>query len=259
MASKTVAAQFSSQLRELRSRIDTTVPHYIRCLKPNDELVPNYFDPKMIVEQLRCGGVLEAVRVSRAGYSTRYPHDVFQARYSFLGDREIRSSKTMRTNTPFGMKLNAVKGDNNSIKKLIGKIALDIWEAENKSKDQQKNAAPVEVSLVSKSWTVFDDAICLLSLSSQPRTTIATARTNNSSKHNQQQIKLLIIKNSIFVRGRTKELLQRKSATRVRSTQSRNDTSTVITGIPLLRLLITLRPCRTATWTHQSFPPTRSL
>ncbi|KAL3798599.1 hypothetical protein ACHAWO_014008 [Cyclotella atomus] len=139
-----VAAQFSAQLRELRSRIDTTVPHYIRCLKPNDELVPNYFDPKMIVEQLRCGGVLEAVRVSRAGYSTRYPHDVFKARYSFLGDCEIRSLKPMRTNTPFGKKLNAVNSDNNSIKKLIGKIALDIWEAENKSKDQQENAAPIE-------------------------------------------------------------------------------------------------------------------
>jgi myosin-5 len=48
----------------------------VRCLKPNDELAPDNFDPKQIVEQLRYCGVLEAVRVSRAGYPTRYPHDV---------------------------------------------------------------------------------------------------------------------------------------------------------------------------------------
>ena len=49
--------------------------------QPNDELVPNSFDPKIIVDQLRCGGVLEAIRVSHAGYPTRYPHDVFKAWY----------------------------------------------------------------------------------------------------------------------------------------------------------------------------------
>lgn len=213
--------------------------------------MPNYFDPKMIVEQLRCGGVLEAVRVSRAGYSTRYPHDVFKARYSFLGDCEIRSLKPMRTNTPFGKKLNAVNSDNNSIKKLIGKIALDIWEAENKSKDQQENAAPIEVSLLTKSWAVFLDVIVFTS--SFISITIATSRTN-STKHNQQQIKLLIIKDSIFIRSRTKKLLQREPATRVGSMQCRNHTSTVITGLPLLRLFITLRPCRITTWPYQGVP-----
>eukprot|EP00957_Ditylum_brightwellii_P155279 11821046-Ditylum_brightwellii.AAC.1 len=70
ISTRLVGAQFSAQLRTLRARIDTTTPHYIRCLKPNDDLVPNRFDPKNIVEQLRCGGVLEAVRVSRAGYPT---------------------------------------------------------------------------------------------------------------------------------------------------------------------------------------------
>ena len=143
VASKTVAAQFSSQLRELRSRIDTTVPHYIRCLKPNDGLVPDFFDPRMIVDQLRCGGVLEAVRVSRAGYPTRYPHDVFKARYSFLGGREFKSSRPINAATPFGKKLNLVNGDD-SIKKLIGKIALEVWE--HKSKELQGGSAVAEVS-----------------------------------------------------------------------------------------------------------------
>ncbi|EEC47670.1 predicted protein, partial [Phaeodactylum tricornutum CCAP 1055/1] len=87
VATKSVSSQFSTQLRILRARIDETVPHYIRCLKPNDELASDYFEPKNVVEQLRCGGVLEAVRVSRAGYPTRYPHEVFLARYYILGDQ----------------------------------------------------------------------------------------------------------------------------------------------------------------------------
>eukprot|EP00804_Cyclotella_cryptica_P021604 CCRYP_005870-RK/>CCRYP_005870-RK protein AED:0.44 eAED:0.44 QI:0/0.66/0.25/1/0.66/0.5/4/0/551 len=76
ITTKSLGKQFSDSLKILRARIDATVPHYVRCLKPNDELAPDNFDPKQIVEQLRYCGVLEAVRVSRAGYPTRYPHDV---------------------------------------------------------------------------------------------------------------------------------------------------------------------------------------
>ena len=54
VATKSVSSQFSSQLRTLRAKIERTIPHYIRCLKPNDELAPDYFEPKNIVEQLRC-------------------------------------------------------------------------------------------------------------------------------------------------------------------------------------------------------------
>ncbi|EED94390.1 predicted protein, partial [Thalassiosira pseudonana CCMP1335] len=84
LTTKSLGKQFSDSLKILRSRIDTTVPHYVRCLKPNDELAPDNFDPKEIVDQLRYCGVLEAVRVSRAGYPTRYPHDVFMSRFYML-------------------------------------------------------------------------------------------------------------------------------------------------------------------------------
>ncbi len=41
VAAKSVGAKFSEQLKDLRIRIDATAPHYIRCLKPNDDLLPN--------------------------------------------------------------------------------------------------------------------------------------------------------------------------------------------------------------------------
>jgi len=88
----TVGGHFAKQLQELRAKIDLTSPHYVRCLKPNSQLVPDNFDPQMIVEQLRCAGVVEAVRVSRVGYPQRYSHSQFISRYRTLGLREMKKA-----------------------------------------------------------------------------------------------------------------------------------------------------------------------
>ena len=91
---ESVGSQFSSQLRDLRSRIADTAPHYVRCLKPNDDLIPYNFQPLVIADQLRCAGVLEAIRVSRVGFPHRYSHQDFLAIYSVLCRSEIgRHSK----------------------------------------------------------------------------------------------------------------------------------------------------------------------
>lgn len=84
MLRDSVGSQFSSQLRDLRNRIGDTAPHYVRCLKPNDDLVPYNFQPLVIADQLRCAGVLEAIRVSRVGFPHRYTHWEFINLYSLL-------------------------------------------------------------------------------------------------------------------------------------------------------------------------------
>lgn len=53
-----------------------TRPHYIRCIKPNDNAEPDEVNRVRVMEQLRYGGVLEAVRVARSGYPVRLPHKV---------------------------------------------------------------------------------------------------------------------------------------------------------------------------------------
>lgn len=85
---RTVGGQFKNQLKNLRLKIEKTSPSYIRCLKPNDLLVPSHFETPVVAEQLRCGGVLEAVRVARAGFPQHYPHDDFVRRYRPLVWRE---------------------------------------------------------------------------------------------------------------------------------------------------------------------------
>lgn len=81
---KTVGQQFKQQLTSLISSVEMTDPHYIRCLKPNDAAKPNLCTRKRLTEQLRYGGVLEAVRVARAGYPVRMVHQEFFHRYRML-------------------------------------------------------------------------------------------------------------------------------------------------------------------------------
>ena len=50
----------------------------------NNLLVPDHFDVALIADQLRCAGVIEAVRVSRLGYPQRFLHNQFIARYHML-------------------------------------------------------------------------------------------------------------------------------------------------------------------------------
>jgi myosin-5 len=88
-SSRTVCGQFSSQLNELRSRISTTEPHYIRCLKPNDQLVANHFDESLVAHQLNCAGVIPAMKIARAGFAMRYPHEAFIQRYRPIVCKEL--------------------------------------------------------------------------------------------------------------------------------------------------------------------------
>jgi len=84
LSSPTVGTQFRSQLKQLLSIINATSPHYIRCLKPNAAGKPREVDRASLISQLRCGGVLEAVRVSRVGFPVRFLHGEFLSRFSCL-------------------------------------------------------------------------------------------------------------------------------------------------------------------------------
>jgi len=89
-ASVSCGRKFSTALKSLRLRIEQTQPSFIRCIKPNDLLVPDSFDAINVVEQLRCAGVLSAVEVSRAGFSTRFTHEKFSERYFMLAPKSTK-------------------------------------------------------------------------------------------------------------------------------------------------------------------------
>ncbi|CAG7880512.1 unnamed protein product [Brassica rapa] len=79
-----IGSQFKQQLQSLLETLNTTEPHYIRCVKPNNVLKPEIFENINVLHQLRCGGVLEAIRISCAGYPTRKPFSEFLNRFRIL-------------------------------------------------------------------------------------------------------------------------------------------------------------------------------
>ncbi|XP_077593440.1 unconventional myosin-Vb isoform X2 [Stigmatopora nigra] len=81
---KTVGHQFRSSLHLLMETLNATTPHYVRCIKPNDHKEAFSFDSRRAVQQLRACGVLETIRISAAGYPSRWTYGDFFSRYRVL-------------------------------------------------------------------------------------------------------------------------------------------------------------------------------
>ena len=89
----TVSNEFKDQLQVLMDTVTCTEPHFIRCIKPNPQNLPDVYDRPSVTEQLRYGGVLQAVQVSRAGYPVRANHADM-----WLDFRCVLASKSVREN-----------------------------------------------------------------------------------------------------------------------------------------------------------------
>ncbi|XP_048112067.1 unconventional myosin-Vc [Alosa alosa] len=80
----TVGNKFRSSLYLLMETLNATTPHYVRCIKPNEDKQPFEYDSKRVVQQLRACGVLETVHISAQSYPSRWTYIEFYSRYSIL-------------------------------------------------------------------------------------------------------------------------------------------------------------------------------
>ncbi|KAA0184725.1 hypothetical protein HAZT_HAZT009098 [Hyalella azteca] len=97
-AKQSVGSQFRNSLALLMETLNSTTPHYVRCIKPNDDKEAFTFDPKRAIQQLRACGVLETVRISAAGYPSRWTYQEFFTRYRVLcHSRHIQRSDMRAT------------------------------------------------------------------------------------------------------------------------------------------------------------------
>ncbi|KAI4335254.1 hypothetical protein L6164_013918 [Bauhinia variegata] len=87
-----IGSRFKLQLQSLMETLSSTEPHYIRCVKPNNVLKPAIFENVNIIQQLRCGGVLEAIRISCAGYPTRRTFYEFLIRFGVLAPEVLEGN-----------------------------------------------------------------------------------------------------------------------------------------------------------------------
>ncbi|KAL7754345.1 class II myosin [Sorochytrium milnesiophthora] len=83
-AFRTVAQRHKEQLTSLMTQLYSTQPHFVRCIIPNEEKRPGKIDVMLVLDQLRCNGVLEGIRICRAGYPNRLLFAEFRQRYEIL-------------------------------------------------------------------------------------------------------------------------------------------------------------------------------
>ncbi|KTF96026.1 hypothetical protein cypCar_00012482, partial [Cyprinus carpio] len=81
---ETVATQFKSSLAGLTEILMTKDPWYVRCLKPNHCKQPDRFDDVMVRHQVKYLGLMEHLRVRRAGFAYRRRYEIFLKRYKAL-------------------------------------------------------------------------------------------------------------------------------------------------------------------------------
>ncbi|RLN72559.1 hypothetical protein BBJ28_00004451 [Nothophytophthora sp. Chile5] len=87
-----VGTQFKDNLNELMTNIRKTKVHYVRCIKPNQNKSPHELDQQMVVSQLRCAGVIEAIRISRVAYPNRLQLDELVEKF-WVFDVQHRNSE----------------------------------------------------------------------------------------------------------------------------------------------------------------------
>lgn len=81
---RTVAQRHKEQLGSLMNQLHSTHPHFVRCIIPNHKKKPKQFNANLVLDQLRCNGVLEGIRIARTGFPNRLPFDEFRSRYEVL-------------------------------------------------------------------------------------------------------------------------------------------------------------------------------
>lgn len=83
-AFRTVGQRHKEQLASLMAQLQATQPHFVRCIVPNTHKKPGRVDVPLVLDQLRCNGVLEGIRIARLGYPNRLPFVEFRQRYEVL-------------------------------------------------------------------------------------------------------------------------------------------------------------------------------
>merc|ERR550534_496340 len=81
---RTVSQLYKEQLAKLMVTLRNTNPNFVRCIIPNHEKKAGKINAPLVLDQLRCNGVLEGIRICRQGFPNRIPFQEFRQRYELL-------------------------------------------------------------------------------------------------------------------------------------------------------------------------------
>uniref|UniRef100_A0A673YZG9 Myosin-9 n=1 Tax=Salmo trutta TaxID=8032 RepID=A0A673YZG9_SALTR len=86
---RTVGQLYKEQLSNLMTTLRNTNPNFVRCIIPNHEKKAGKLEPHLVLDQLRCNGVLEGIRICRQGFPNRIVFQEFRQRYEILTPNAI--------------------------------------------------------------------------------------------------------------------------------------------------------------------------
>ncbi|KAE8604428.1 hypothetical protein XENTR_v10014711 [Xenopus tropicalis] len=107
----TLGGQFKQSLEQLMKILESCQPYFIRCIKPNEFKKPKMFDRELCIRQLQYSGMMETIRIRKAGYPIRYSFSEFFQRYRVL----------LPIQSPYRKKENFREGCIDIAKSVIGK------------------------------------------------------------------------------------------------------------------------------------------
>jgi myosin heavy subunit len=123
-AFRTVSQRHREQLASLMRQLRSTEPHFVRCIVPNSAKVPSQFDVFLVLEQLRCNGVVEGIRISRLGFPNRTSFADFVERYSCLDPNATSIATLPPTREGCKALVRALNLDPSAVKVGVSKVFL---------------------------------------------------------------------------------------------------------------------------------------
>ena len=86
---QTVSALHRESLLKLIKNLQSTQPHFVRCIIPNEIKKPGHMDNNLVLHQLRCNGVLEGIRICKSGFPSRVEYMEWKQRYTILAPNAV--------------------------------------------------------------------------------------------------------------------------------------------------------------------------
>jgi len=83
----TISAAHRESLMKLMTNLNSTHPHFVRCIIPNEIKKSGHTDAPLVMHQLNCNGVLEGIRICMLGLPNKVPYADFMARYSIVAPK----------------------------------------------------------------------------------------------------------------------------------------------------------------------------